>query len=110
MSVQGRDSLVWARDYSHVQEHKCDCDLLKETLKMIPGALTHRRRPHHSAPARITSACDGKVIRVDVGMSKGCASTRNPRRLEILRDGEVLTKLKVGADGRTVVGEAVWTN
>jgi len=108
MSVQGRDSLVWARDYSHVQEHKCDCDLLKETLKMIPGVdrvvVGHTIQHPHG----ITSACDGKVIRVDVGMSKGCVDAK-PEALEILRDGEVLTKLKLGDDGQTVM-ETFGTN
>ena len=99
LSVQGRDSLVWARDYSHVQEHKCDCDLLKETLTMIPGV--ERVVVGHTIqhPHGITTACDGKVIRVDVGMSKGCVDAK-PEVLEILRDGEQISKLKLTDDGK----------
>ena len=98
LSVQGKDSLVWARDYSHAQQHRCDCDLLKETLKMIPGVdrvvVGHTIQHPHG----ITSACDGKVIRVDVGMSKGCVDAQ-PEVLEILNDGERISKMKFGKDG-----------
>ena len=101
LSVQGRDSVVWARDYSHVQEHKCDCDLLEETLRMIPGV--ERVVVGHTIqhPHGITSACDGKVIRIDVGMSKGCVDAK-PEELEILKDGESIAKMKLGDDGETV--------
>lgn len=93
--------MVWARDYSHVQEHKCDCDLLEETLRMIPGV--ERVVVGHTIqhPHGITSACDGKVIRIDVGMSKGCVDAK-PEALEILKDGESIAKMKLGDDGETV--------
>jgi hypothetical protein len=34
----------------------------------------------------VNAACDGKVLRVDVGMSKGCGDGK-PEVLEILDDG-----------------------
>jgi len=98
LSVQGKDSLVWARHYSHPAEHRCDCDLLKETLAMIPGV--ERVVVGHTIqhPHGITSACDGKVIRVDVGMSKGCVDAK-PEALEILNNGESISKCTIDADG-----------
>ena len=108
LSVQGKDSIVWARDYSHQQEHKCDCDLLKETLKMIPGV--ERVVVGHTIqhPHGITSACDGKVIRVDVGMSKGCVDAK-PEALEILGDGASISKMKLADDGATVHAEKLYS-
>ena len=98
LSVQGKDSLVWARNYSHPAEHRCDCDLLKETLAMIPGV--ERVVVGHTIqhPHGITTACDGKVIRVDVGMSKGCVDAK-PEALEILNNGESISKCTIDADG-----------
>lgn len=74
--VRGRNSLVWARHYSHVEESKCDCEVLKEALQKMDGV--DRVVVGHTVqqPGGISTACDGKVIRVDVGMSKGVADAR----------------------------------
>lgn len=71
--VRGRNSLVWARHYSHVEESKCDCDVLNDALKKMKGV--DRVVVGHTVqqPGGISAACNGRVFRVDVGMSKGVA-------------------------------------
>ena len=34
----GRSAVVWAREYSTEDAHKCDCNALRTALSMIPGA------------------------------------------------------------------------
>ena len=50
-------------------------------------------------PYGITKACDGQVIRIDVGMSKGCFDAK-PEALEILNDGERISKMKLNTEGK----------
>lgn len=80
----GRNAVVWARDYSHEDETKCDCDSLQRALAAVPGA---RRMVvgHTIQETGINGACDGKVLRVDVGLSKGCGDG-HPEVLEIVDD------------------------
>lgn len=69
--LSGRRAVVWARDYSHEDESKCDCDALQDALKNIPGAK--RMIVGHTIQSNgINSACNEQVFRVDVGLSRGC--------------------------------------
>ena len=48
-------------------------------------------------PGGITAACGGRVLRVDVGMSAGCADAK-PEVLEIVNGGEAMHKLRLEGD------------
>ena len=82
--LRGREALVWSRHFSQAQN--CQCDLLAEVL-----AMTNMSRMvvgHTIQEGGITSACDQKVFRVDVGLSKGCGD--GPLEvLQILNDKDV---------------------
>ena len=88
MFLRGATAVVWARDYSDEEESKCDCDTLEAVLRSIPGAS--RQVVGHTIQGRkgINSACDGKVLRIDVGLSRGCGNGA-VQVLEILRPSDV---------------------
>jgi len=55
----------------------------------------------------INAACDGKALRVDVGMSRGCGG-HAPEVLEIMDDGAGgISKLRWDAERQKVVREPV---
>jgi len=85
--LSGRDALVWARDYSHEDASRCDCDALQKALAGVPGA--ERVVVGHTIQSSgINSACGGRVLRIDVGLSIGCGDGA-PEVLEIRNDKEV---------------------
>jgi len=78
--MQGEDAPVWSRDYSG--ERPADCATLDETLQLI-GAK--RMVVGHTVQrSGITSDCDEKVWRIDVGMAKHYGGS--PQVLEIRGD------------------------
>lgn len=85
--LSGRDAVVWTRHYSVEDQSRCDCERLEHALKGLPGAM-RMVVGHTIQQAGINAACDGRVIRVDVGLSQGCGDGQ-PEVLEILRDGHV---------------------
>lgn len=99
--LRGSAAVVWAREYSMESEDKCKCDALRETLarmqasRMVVGHTIQR--------AGVNSACDERVIRVDVGMSAGCGDAA-PQVLEIVDDRHLF---RIAEDGsRTPVAHA----
>lgn len=36
--LNGRQAVVWARNYSAENEERCDCNMLQSALSMVPGA------------------------------------------------------------------------
>lgn len=86
--LHGSNALVWLRKYSDVKESRCDCELLARCLQSINGA--ERMVVGHTIqqPVGLNGACDNKVIRVDVGLSKGCGDGM-PQVLEIRGDKEL---------------------
>lgn len=86
--LHGGNAIVWLRKYSDVNESRCDCELLTQCLDSISGAK--RMVVGHSIqqPVGLNGACDNKVIRVDVGLSKGCGDGM-PQVLEIRGDNEL---------------------
>ena len=98
--VQTDQSIVWARDYAHTNEDQCDCSKLERALSFLPGV--ERVVVGHTiqqSGGGATATCNGKVIRVDVGMSRGCGGNVS-EGVEILNDGEKITRL-VFEKGRT---------
>eukprot|EP00301_Raphidiophrys_heterophryoidea_P010606 c15788_g1_i1.p1 GENE.c15788_g1_i1~~c15788_g1_i1.p1 ORF type:complete len:393 (-),score=95.20 c15788_g1_i1:51-1187(-) len=79
--LQGKNAIVWSRKFSNPDE-ACDCRTLASVLDTI-GAKS--MIVGHSIQDRINSACDGRVIRIDVGMSKGCSNSA-PQVLEIVNN------------------------
>ncbi|PWA87549.1 metallo-dependent phosphatase-like protein [Artemisia annua] len=79
--VRSSSSLLWLRKFSNTTAEECDCSLLEHALATIPGA---RRliMGHSIQKGGINGVCDGKAIRIDVGMSKGCINGL-PEVLEI---------------------------
>ncbi|PWA45104.1 metallo-dependent phosphatase-like protein [Artemisia annua] len=79
--VRSSSSLLWLRKFSNTTAEECDCSLLEHALATIPGA---RRlvMGHSIQKDGINGVCDGKAIRVDVGISKGCINGL-PEVLEI---------------------------
>ncbi|KAL3678071.1 hypothetical protein R1sor_021027 [Riccia sorocarpa] len=94
--LHGRQALVWLREYSKEQESVCDCGLLEETLKSITGA--QRMVVGHTIQEKlgINAVCNNKVVRVDVGMSKGCGNFA-PEVLELRDDKELTVLTRSGA-------------
>ena len=81
----GRKAVVWARDYSAEDPTACDCAALGAALRALPGA--RRMVVGHTIQEQgVNSACEGRVFRVDVGLSWGCADGA-PAALEIRDDG-----------------------
>ena len=85
--LSGREAVVWARDYSVEDAARCDCAALEKALSGVPGSA-RLVVGHTIQSVGINSACDGKVFRIDVGLSKGCGDGA-PEVLEILKDKEV---------------------
>ncbi|XP_047939399.1 shewanella-like protein phosphatase 2 [Salvia hispanica] len=85
--VRGADSVVWLRSFSNKLVKDGDCSILEHVLETIPGA---RRMimGHTIQEDGISSACGGRAIRVDVGMSKLCGD-RFPEVLEIDEKSEL---------------------
>ncbi|KAM0038042.1 putative calcineurin-like phosphoesterase domain, ApaH type, metallo-dependent phosphatase [Helianthus debilis subsp. tardiflorus] len=85
--VRARNSIVWLRRFSRKYVEECDCSMLEHALATIPGA---RRMVmgHTIQTSGINTVCDGKAIRIDVGMSKGCINGL-PEVLEISRDSHL---------------------
>ncbi|XP_074281385.1 shewanella-like protein phosphatase 2 [Silene latifolia] len=67
------DSVVWLRKFSHEVAENCDCEALDRVLGMIPGCK-RMIMGHTIQQEGVNSACGGKAIRIDVGMSKGCGN------------------------------------
>jgi hypothetical protein len=65
--VMGDDAPIWTRLYSGDSPSARECDTLRQTL----AALSVKRLVvgHTVQKAGITSACDGKVWRIDVGLA-----------------------------------------
>jgi len=84
--VQGADSVVWTRAYSHPEPRRCDCGALEAALASVPGAARVVVGHTIQGPAGVNAACGGRAIRVDVGMSAGCGDAP-AEVLEILDDG-----------------------
>lgn len=68
-------------------ERRCDCGALQQALSMLSGAA-RMVVGHTIQEAGINSACDDRVFRIDVGLSRGCGNGE-PQVLEILNDSEV---------------------
>lgn len=98
--LAGQNAVVWTREYSWEAPEECNCEKLQSVLAEIPGAK--RMVVGHTIQASgITTACDSKVYRIDVGMSKGCGD-HDVQVLEILNDKDI-RKLGWGADGKPKV-------
>jgi hypothetical protein len=69
--LSGRNALVWSRHYSAHDGGRCDCEQLGQVLGRIPGAA-RMVVGHTIQEGGITSACQGRVLRIDVGLSRGC--------------------------------------
>ena len=104
--VSGGRSVVWARDYSWPQRHKCDCGVLRRALDGLPGIDRVVVGHTIQQPEGVNAACDGRVLRVDVGMSEGCGGSE-PEVLEILRDGAEIARLRWDCKGGRAVREPV---
>ncbi|KAD7478003.1 hypothetical protein E3N88_01139 [Mikania micrantha] len=98
--VRGRNSVVWNRKFSNKAVEDCDCSVLEHVLATIPGA---RRMimGHTIQTGGINAVCDGKAVRIDVGMSQGCINGL-PEVLEITGNShlQVLTSKPVYDSGR----------
>nr|ADE75787.1 unknown [Picea sitchensis] len=82
--LHGSDAVVWLRKFSRDDSH---CSLLEKALSSIPGAK-RMVVGHTIQTLGINGACENRVIRVDVGMSKGCINGI-PEVLEIKGDSEL---------------------
>ncbi|PRW56463.1 shewanella phosphatase 2 [Chlorella sorokiniana] len=82
--LSGRTAVVWSRHYSAHDNDRCDCEQLAEVLGRVPGAQ-RMVVGHTIQEGGITSACQGRVLRIDVGLSRGCGDG-SPEVLEILDD------------------------
>lgn len=98
--LSGRTAVVWSREYSLEDSSRCDCDALELALRGVPGAK-RMVVGHTIQETGINSACSGKVIRVDVGLSKGCGNGL-PEVLEILNDAKVRRLREAVAPQNTV--------
>lgn len=104
--LSGRSAVVWARDYSNEDPERCDCKALEETLAKIPGSK-RMVVGHTIQGSGINSACNEKVFRVDVGLSRGCGDG-TPEVLVIHNDNHVV-RLKENSgeveDGESPAGK-----
>lgn len=80
------DGLIWTRRYSSAPE---DCDQLRSVLAQLGAA--RMVVGHTVQPEGITSACDGRVFRIDVGLS---AAYGGPTQVLEIR-GDALRILRV---------------
>lgn len=79
--MRGRNSVVWLRKFS--DGYNCDCESLDKVLGMIPGAK--RMVMGHTIQSEgINGVCEGKALRIDVGISRGCGNGL-PEVLEIVK-------------------------
>lgn len=92
--LSGRQAIVWAREYSAEDRQRCECDVLEQALAKLPGA-ERMVVGHTIQDAGINSACNERVFRIDVGLSKGCGDG-DPQVLEILNDTEVWQRQENG--------------
>jgi hypothetical protein len=65
--VMGDDAPIWTRLYSGDSPSARECDTLRQTLAAL--AVKRLVVGHTVQKAGITSACDGKVWRIDVGLA-----------------------------------------
>ncbi|XP_058094287.1 shewanella-like protein phosphatase 2 [Magnolia sinica] len=79
--VRGRNSVVWARQFSNSSEKNCDCSMLEHVLTRIPG-VKRMIMGHTIQETGINGVCQNQAIRIDVGMSRGCGDGL-PEVLEI---------------------------
>lgn len=98
-----KDSVVWNRTFStenFVTESDRDraCEVLGKTLDMIPGAK-RMVVGHTPQLGGCNGECDGRIWRIDVGMSFGVVGA-DPEVLEI--DGDTVRVL----DARVLAGRA----
>ena len=82
--MEGPTSPLWMRDYSSDTTME-GCQMLEETLEM--AGVTRMIVGHTPQPHGVTSACDKKVWRIDVGMASHYGG--QPSALQILEDGSV---------------------
>ncbi|KAG6549786.1 hypothetical protein Mapa_008767 [Marchantia paleacea] len=75
-------AVTWNREYGLYKN--IPCDSLANTLEKVKCS---RMMIGHTiqGPLGINAVCKGAVVRIDVGMSKGCGN-REPQALEILDD------------------------
>ncbi|MEW5300090.1 MAG: hypothetical protein WDW36_003046 [Sanguina aurantia] len=98
--VRGSTAIVWARDYSQEDKAKCNCTQLEAVLRAIPGA--QRMVVGHTIQrVGVNTACNDQVVRVDVGMSRGCGD-HEVEVVEILNDTEI-RRLRAGAAPEVLV-------
>ena len=87
-SLRGARSPLWMRDLSDppgAEPLHAACADLKQAL----AALGARRLVvGHTVQPEINEACDGSVVRIDVGLSAAMLGAP-PQALEIARDGRV---------------------
>jgi hypothetical protein len=83
LGVDNGDRVMWTREFSG-DVKRADCELLDESLKIL-GA--RRMIVAHTVLAEITSACNGRLWAVDVGMSRAYGG--RVEVLEILDDSNV---------------------
>ncbi|KAF5832188.1 Metallo-dependent phosphatase-like protein [Dunaliella salina] len=99
--LRGASAIVWARDYSAEQEAHCECEKLKQVLESLPGA-SRMVMGHTIQGQGINAACEGRALRVDVGMSKGCGN-RDVEVLEMRNDGQQVWRLREGREPTLLV-------
>lgn len=75
----------------------CDC------ATSCPAAAALCQVGHTIQDKGINEACGGKVLRVDVGLSKGCGNGA-VQVLEILSDGQQVVRLQEGLDPQFIKG------
>jgi len=79
--LKGSKAPVWMRDYSRV-DRLADCEMLSRTLTLLG---VKRMVVGHTVQAHVNAACDGRIWRIDTGMS---AHYGGPvEALEITSDG-----------------------
>jgi len=86
--LHGSNAVVWLRKFSDVKESQCDCQLLTRCLDSITGVKRMVVGHTIQQPVGLNAVCDNKVIRVDVGLSKGCGDGE-PQVLEICGDKQL---------------------
>ncbi|PSC71506.1 calcineurin-like phosphoesterase family [Micractinium conductrix] len=105
--LSGRNAVVWSRHYSAHDGGRCDCEQLQEVLQRLPGA--ERMVVGHTIQEDgISSACGGRVLRIDVGLSRGCGDG-DPQVLEIVND-KVVRRLSEVAQENAAPAEAAFTS
>ena len=99
--LAGSRAVVWSRHYGQPEAGRNDCGALAAALAATGAA---RVVVGHTiqAPLGINAACDGRALRVDVGMSAGCGGAE-PQVLELLWDGAEAYALRYAPDGITTL-------